>query len=92
MTLRCHLFGHRRSASRASFDDLNRCWVSDCKRCHAVLVRERPGQWCEAPLELPPILSRSQRGRRRPYVIIRQRADIAIHEACLSFSETVGAA
>jgi hypothetical protein len=50
MAIRCHLFGHRRSASRAAFDDKHQRWFSDCKRCHVLLVREPDGKWRPAPL------------------------------------------
>lgn len=45
MTLRCILFGHLRSRSRAAFDDKNNRWLSPCKRCRTLLVREAPGRW-----------------------------------------------
>ena len=48
MSLLCRLFDHKRSSSRASFDEVNQCWVSECKRCLAILVREGPGDWREA--------------------------------------------
>ena len=48
MTLRCLLLGHRRSRSCASFDEKHGHWISECKRCHVLLVRE--GQdWRELP-------------------------------------------
>lgn len=53
MSLLCHVFDHKRSSSRASFDHVNQCWVSECKRCLAVLVRDGPGEWREAPAEPP---------------------------------------
>lgn len=49
MTLRCLIFGHRRSRSRATFDDKHQHWISDCKRCHVLLVREAEGVWKPAP-------------------------------------------
>ncbi|GAA3897255.1 hypothetical protein GCM10022276_15320 [Sphingomonas limnosediminicola] len=49
MTLRCHLFGHVRSASRAAFDEKHQFWISDCKRCHILLVREQDGKWAPLP-------------------------------------------
>ena len=49
MTLRCILFGHLRSRSRASFDDKNNRWLSPCKRCRTLLVREAPGRWRPLP-------------------------------------------
>ena len=45
MTLRCVLSGHRRSRSRATFDEKRGQWISQCKRCHAMLVREADGTW-----------------------------------------------
>ena len=45
MTLRCHVLGHKRSRSRAFYDDRNACWLSDCKRCNTPLVREWYGEW-----------------------------------------------
>ena len=51
MTLRCILFGHLRSRSRASFDDKNNRWLSPCKRCRTLLVREAPGRWRPLPPE-----------------------------------------
>ena len=55
MSLLCHLFDHKRSAILADFDHVHRCWVSECERCFAVLVREGPGDWREAPLGPPPL-------------------------------------
>lgn len=52
MTLRCIIFGHLRSRSRATYDDKNKRWISPCKRCRILLVREGPGQW--RPLPPPP--------------------------------------
>jgi hypothetical protein len=49
MTLRCLILGHRRSRSRATFDDKHQRWFSDCKRCHVLLVREPDGTWHPAP-------------------------------------------
>jgi hypothetical protein len=49
MTLRCLIFGHRRSRSRATFDDKHQYWLSECKRCHLLLVREAGGRWIPAP-------------------------------------------
>ena len=49
MTLRCILFGHLRSRSRAAFDDKNNRWLSPCKRCRTLLVREAPGRWRPLP-------------------------------------------
>jgi len=53
MTLRCILFGHLRSRSRASFDDKNNRWLSPCKRCRILLVREAPGRWRPLPQQSP---------------------------------------
>jgi len=64
MSLLCHLFSHKRSRSRATFDEINRCWVSECKRCYAVLVRERPGDWREAPPEPLPLVGPGTRTLR----------------------------
>ena len=49
MTLRCNLLGHRRSASRATFDEKNERWLSECKRCHILLVRGPDGNWTPLP-------------------------------------------
>lgn len=49
MSLVCRLMGHRRSRSRATFDDKRQQWVSDCRRCATILVRERDGRWVPAP-------------------------------------------
>ena len=49
MTLRCLIFGHRRSRSRATFDDKHQHWISDCKRCHVLLLRGADGTWRPAP-------------------------------------------
>lgn len=49
MSLVCSLMGHRRSRSRATFDDKRQQWVSDCRRCATILVRERDGRWVPAP-------------------------------------------
>ena len=48
MTLRCLVLGHRRSRSRASFDEKRDRWISECKRCHVLLVREG-NEWRELP-------------------------------------------
>lgn len=48
MTLRCLLLGHRRSRSCASFDEKRGRWISECKRCHVLLVREGE-DWREMP-------------------------------------------
>lgn len=52
MTLRCHLFGHLRSRSHATFDEKHGHWLSECKRCHMLLVRDPEGKW--RPLPPPP--------------------------------------
>ena len=49
MTLRCLLFGHRRSRSRATIDEKNGRWLSECKRCHMQLAREGDGKWLAVP-------------------------------------------
>lgn len=49
MTLRCNFLGHRRSASRATFDERNERWLSECKRCHILLVRDADGNWTPLP-------------------------------------------
>ena len=49
MTLRCLLLGHRRSRSCASYDEKHALWISECKRCHVLLIRERGGHWRELP-------------------------------------------
>lgn len=49
MTLRCHLFGHRRSRSRATFDEKHGRWISECKRCFVPLVRAPNKTWHPAP-------------------------------------------
>jgi hypothetical protein len=41
--LRCLLFGHRRSRSRARL--VGGEWRSRCRRCGAKLVRLRPSKW-----------------------------------------------
>ena len=53
MSLLCHLFDHKRSASLADFDHVHRCWVSECERCFAILVREGPGDWREVVFDEP---------------------------------------
>src|SRR5437899_3159674 len=50
------MFDHKRSSSRATFDQVHQCWVSECKRCFKVLVRQEPGEWREAPADVPPRL------------------------------------
>ena len=45
MTLRRLLFGHLRSRSRATIDEKNGRWLSECKRCHAQLARHDDGKW-----------------------------------------------
>lgn len=52
MTLRCLLFGHRRSRSRATYDEKRGRWISACKRCHVLLEREDHHDW--RPLTPPP--------------------------------------
>jgi hypothetical protein len=49
MSLVCHLLGHRRSRSRATFDEKRQQWVSDCRRCATILIREDDGRWNPAP-------------------------------------------
>lgn len=49
MTLRCILFGHRRSRSRATFDEKHGRWISECRRCRVPLERESDGIWRIAP-------------------------------------------
>lgn len=51
MSLLCAVFPHKRSASRATFDRVHQIWVSECRRCFTVLVRDGPGDWREAPFE-----------------------------------------
>jgi len=63
MTLRCHFLGHRRSASRATFDDKHQHWISECKRCHVLLMREPDGKWTPLPRQpdkLEPIAEEAQ--------------------------------
>ena len=45
MTLRCLFFGHIRSRSRATIDEKNGRWLSECKRCRAQLARHDDGKW-----------------------------------------------
>ena len=52
MTLRCILLGHRRSRSCASYDEKHARWISECKRCHVMMVREGE-TWRE--LSVPPV-------------------------------------
>ena len=49
MTLRCLMFGHRRSRSRATFDEKHKHWMTECKRCHILLVRGPDGKWRPLP-------------------------------------------
>lgn len=49
MSLVCQFFGHRRSRSRATFDEKRQQWVSDCRRCATILARERDGRWVPVP-------------------------------------------
>ena len=72
MTLRCHLLGHKRSLSRAYYDDQNACWLSDCKHCSTPLVREWHGAWHAAPRpvrKIAPVNSASLRSRSFTIVI-----------------------
>jgi hypothetical protein len=58
MSLVCQFLGHRRSRSRATFDEKRQQWVSDCRRCATILARERDGRWIpvpRAPDKLTPI-------------------------------------
>ena len=45
MTLRCLLFGHIRSRSRASLDEKRGLWVSECRRCRIPMLRNADGTW-----------------------------------------------
>lgn len=65
MTLRCVLFGHRRSRSRATYDETRGRWISVCKRCHVMLEREDHRDW--RPIA-PPVgkLERIERDRPVP--------------------------
>ena len=49
MSLRCLLFGHRRSRSRATIDEKSGRWLSECKRCHVQLGRQGDGKWRPLP-------------------------------------------
>lgn len=49
MSLVCRFLGHRRSRSRATFDDKRQQWVSDCRRCATILVRGGDGRWVPVP-------------------------------------------
>lgn len=49
MSLVCHFLGHRRSRSRATFDEKRQQWVSDCRRCATILAREEDGRWVPVP-------------------------------------------
>ena len=60
MSLVCSLMGHRRSRSRATFDDKRQQWVSDCRRCATILVRESDGRWVPAPPTPDKLLSIEQ--------------------------------
>jgi hypothetical protein len=41
----CWILGHRRSRSRAWFDDRLGLWRSYCRRCGTPLLREKEGKW-----------------------------------------------
>ena len=47
MTLRCLMFGHVRSRSRATFDEKRQRWISECRRCRIPMIREEDGAWHE---------------------------------------------
>lgn len=49
MSLVCQFLGHRRSRSRATFDEKRQQWVSDCRRCATILAREGDGRWVPVP-------------------------------------------
>jgi hypothetical protein len=49
MTLRCLLFGHLRSRSRATLDEKHGRWISECKRCRVPMARESDGTWVVVP-------------------------------------------
>ena len=49
MTLRCHFFGHRRSRSRATYDEKRGRWITECKRCFVLLERQPDGTWNPVP-------------------------------------------
>ena len=69
MTLRCLLFGHRRSRSRATFDEKRQVWVSECKRCITPLERDPDGKWVPAsPLATDTKLEPVERGDSAPPV------------------------
>lgn len=71
MTLRCHVLGHKRSRSRAYYDDKNACWFSECKRCHKPLVREWHGEWHAMLPESHSLIPRSSASlRSRSFTIV----------------------
>jgi hypothetical protein len=41
----CWIIGHRRSRSRAWFDESIGLWRSYCRRCGKPLLRESTGKW-----------------------------------------------
>jgi hypothetical protein len=49
MSLVCQFLGHRRSRSRATFDEKRQQWISDCRRCATILAREPDGRWIPIP-------------------------------------------
>lgn len=66
MSLRCHLLGHKRSRSKATFDEKHACWFSECRRCQTMLAKEWHGDWHVVPVpprQLSPLPSASLASR-----------------------------
>jgi hypothetical protein len=79
MTLRCLIFGHRRSRSRATFDEKHQHWLSDCRRCHIMLVRDADGKWRPAP---PPPQTLEPISREEPVEAPEQQPrEVSSHSA-----------
>lgn len=47
--LLCRVRPHRRSGSKATYDEKHGRWFSECRRCHIMLMREPDGRWVPAP-------------------------------------------
>src|SRR4051812_1481767 len=77
MTLRCHFLGHRRSASRAGFDEKRGYWISNCKRCHILLRGDSDGKG----KPLPPQLERPEAPNREPEAVPEEATEAPAEEA-----------
>jgi hypothetical protein len=85
MSLLCQLLGHRRSRSRATFDDKRQQWVSDCRRCATILLRESDGKWIPAPPAPDKLMPLDRKTEVQPRSSIEPQGDL--HEEPSSRAE-----